>query len=218
MSDSKVPPKSIRSRQCIFVLYPESQQAQIDYCKENLPCAWALHDKDVYEKDSDTHKTGDLKKPHVHFVCKFSNARHFTGIAKDIGVPVNVICKCNNLYKAYQYLWHANNPEKYQYDPSIVGTHDFEVPSETYGLSADEDEQVKIMLEMPVFKDIEDLTRWAYENGCWATYRKNYHMWRDFAKDKAVKQHAKDVAYRFPDDTLEPGWHYRSNPDKDPFK
>ncbi|MCO7111149.1 hypothetical protein NIA69_21060 [Gemmiger formicilis] len=32
----------------MFVLYPESQQAAIDYCKQNLPCAWALHDKDVH--------------------------------------------------------------------------------------------------------------------------------------------------------------------------
>ena len=34
----------------MFVLYPESQQVAIDYCKQNLPCAWALHDKDVYSQ------------------------------------------------------------------------------------------------------------------------------------------------------------------------
>lgn len=49
MGDTKAPPR-LRSRQCMFVLYPESQQAAIDYCKQNLPCAWALHDKDVYSQ------------------------------------------------------------------------------------------------------------------------------------------------------------------------
>lgn len=117
MGDTKAPPR-LRSRQCMFVLYPESQQAAIDYCKQNLPCAWALHDKDVYSQaafDAYVKKhegtlpdwmPGDLKKPHVHFVCSFANARYFSGIAKEIGVEVNVIRKVNNLYKAYVYLWH----------------------------------------------------------------------------------------------------------------
>lgn len=99
----------------MFVLYPESQQVAIDYCKQNLPCAWALHDKDVYSQaafDAYVKKhegtlpdwmPGDLKKPHVHFVCSFPNARYFSGIAKEIGVEVNVIRKVNNLYKAYVY-------------------------------------------------------------------------------------------------------------------
>ncbi|MDD6391516.1 MAG: hypothetical protein PUG28_04195 [Gemmiger formicilis] len=109
MGDTKAPPR-LRSRQCMFVLYPESQQAAIDYCKQNLPCAWALHDKDVYSQASfdayvKKHEgelpdwmPGDLKKPHVHFVCSFPNARYFSGIAKEIGVEVNVIRKVNNLY------------------------------------------------------------------------------------------------------------------------
>ena len=117
MGDTKAPPR-LRSRQCMFVLYPESQQVAIDYCKQNLPCAWALHDKDVYSQaafDAYVKKhegtlpdwmPGDLKKPHVHFVCSFPNARYFSGIAKEIGVEVNVIRKVNNLYKAYVYLWH----------------------------------------------------------------------------------------------------------------
>ena len=125
MGDTKAPPR-LRSRQCMFVLYPESQQASIDYCKQNLPCAWALHDKDVYTQaafDAYVKKhegtlpdwmPGDLKKPHVHFVCSFPNARYFSGIAKEIGVEVNVIRKVNNLYKAYVYLWHMLDPDKYQ--------------------------------------------------------------------------------------------------------
>ena len=38
----------IKRYQCLFVLYPESQQAAIEYVQANFPCAWALHDKDTY--------------------------------------------------------------------------------------------------------------------------------------------------------------------------
>ncbi len=67
-------------------------------------------------------RPGDLKKPHIHFVCSFPNARYFSGIARDLGVPVNTIRKVNNLYKAYVYLWHMLDPDKYQYSKDIVGS------------------------------------------------------------------------------------------------
>ena len=89
-------PKSPKTYQFMFVLYPESQQAAIDYIKANWPCAWALHDKDThteqeyleYGKKHDGNcpdwNIGDLKKPHYHFVVKFKNARYLTGVAKEI--------------------------------------------------------------------------------------------------------------------------------------
>lgn len=160
MGDTKAPPR-LRSRQCMFVLYPESQQVAIDYCKQNLPCAWALHDKDVYSQaafDAYVKKhdgtlpdwmPGDLKKPHIHFVCSFPNARYFSGIAKEIGVEVNVIRKVNNLYKAYVYLWHLLDPDKYQYSKDIVGTHEFEEPSEHAGMSQMEDDKFRFCWTCP---------------------------------------------------------------------
>ena len=188
MGDSSAPPR-LRSRQCMFVLYPESQQSSIDYCKQNLPCAWALHDKDVYSQASyDSYikkhdgekpewQPGDVKKPHVHFVCSFPNARYFSGIAKEIGVETNVIRKVNNLYKAYVYLWHQNDPDKYQYEPDIVGLHDFDPPAQNEGVT--EEEQVETMFNAPVFSTVKELARWAYDNGCWSTFRKNYGLWKD---------------------------------------
>ena len=202
MGDTKAPPR-LRSRQCMFVLYPESQQTAIDYCKQNLPCAWALHDKDVFSQASfdayvKKHEgeppdwmPGDLKKPHVHFVCSFPNARYFSGIAKEIGVEVNVIRKVNNLYKAYVYLWHLLDPDKYQYSKDIVGTHEFEEPSEHAGMSQMEDDQVQILLDMPTFDTFNELCRWAYEQGCWATFKNNYAMWRDQFVDR---QRLRDMA------------------------
>lgn len=195
MGEERPAPK-IRARQCMFVLYPESQQATIEYAQTHLPCAWALHDQDVYtqadydkrlKKDGEPpdFKPGDLKKPHVHFVCQFPNARYFSGIAKELGVPVNTIRKVNNLYKAYVYLWHMLDPDKYQYPKSIVGTHEFDEPSEHAGMSAMEDDQVKILLDMPTFDTFNEMARWAYEEGCWATFKKNYAMWRDIFLERS---------------------------------
>ncbi len=199
--DGKPVPK-IRSRQCMFVLYPESQSKEIEYVQTHFPCAWALHDKDTYtQSDYDKRlqkdgvppdfKPGDLKKPHIHFVCHFPNARYFSGIAKEIGVPVSTIRKVNNLYKAYVYLWHMLDPDKYQYSKDIVGTHEFDEPSEHAGMSALEDDQVQILLDMPDFQSFHEMARWAYEEGCWAAFKKSYSMWRDIylerSRDKAFK-------------------------------
>ena len=77
----------------------------------------------------------------------------------------------NNLYKAYVYLWHLLDPDKYQYSKDIVGTHEFEEPSEHAGMSQMEDDQVQILLDMPTFDTFNELCRWAYEQGCWATFK-----------------------------------------------
>lgn len=181
--------------QFVFTLYPESQQQAIEYVQNNYPCAWALHDKDTYSEESykkyakdhdgdcPDWNIGDLKKPHVHFVVKFPNQRYASGVAKDITkhsgdfVSAPTICKCFNLYSSYVYLWHENDSDKYQYSPDIVGMHNFDPPQKNEGVT--EDEQVTTMFNMPQFNSITDMARWAYENGCWSVFRKNYNLWKD---------------------------------------
>lgn len=181
--------------QFVFTLYPESQQQAIEYVQNNYPCAWALHDKDTYSeanfkkyaKEHDGNcpswNIGDLKKPHVHFVVRFPNQRYASGVAKDItkhsGVTVTAptICKCFNLYSSYVYLWHENDLDKYQYPADIVHTHNFDPPQPNEGVT--EDEQVNTMFDMPHFDSICEMARWAYDNGCWSVFRKNYNLWKD---------------------------------------
>lgn len=191
MKEESVPPTNFKSRTCQFVLYPESQQVNIEYCQTHLQCAWALHDKDTYsEKDFNKYvkangkepewKAGDLKKPHVHFVCNFTNPRYFSGVAKAVGISIHAIQRVDNLYKAYVYLWHKNEgDDKFHYPEDIVEMNNFQVPSEHYGVSQADAEQVEALLNMPDFGSIYEMSRWAYENNCWASYRKNYSMWRD---------------------------------------
>lgn len=179
----------IRSRTCLFVLYPESQQVAIEYVQKHFSCAWALHDKDVYEKDAEdgSHAKGDLKKPHIHFVCVFESARYFHSIAKEIGVPANVICRCNNLLRAFEYLTHKNDPDKFQYDDAIVGMNEFEVPTTAKPVAEEEEQAGKILSEMPSFHSTREAAEWAFQNGCWQGFRSAYAIWRDIRAEEHMR-------------------------------
>lgn len=186
---------AIKEKDCMFVLYPETQEEAIQIAQKNFPCAWALHDRDTWhQRDVDAwnkrhsdlpfpYEVGSLKKPHVHFVVHFKNPRHFTAIAKELGVPVNTINRCNNLLKAFEYLTHDNDPDKYQYDSEIVGMNDFEVPRPGSSSDNEEERQVCLLLDMPAFATTSECARWAYENGCWASFRKAYGIWRDIRNE-----------------------------------
>lgn len=89
--------------------------------------ALALHDKDKREVD------GVLvdDRPHVHVLLNLYNARFlhevsskFCDISKNagncLGLPID------DKVKRFRYLWHADDPDKYQYDRSIVYTNDID--------------------------------------------------------------------------------------------
>ena len=172
MGETQSPPKKLRSRQCMFVLYPESQETAIKYAQENFPCAWALHDKDVH-----------TEKAYQAYIEKNGEPPEWRpGDLKN---------------KAYVYLWHMLDPDKYQYSKDIVGSHEFEEPSEHAGMTQMEDDQVQILLDMPTFDTFNELCRWAYEQGCWATFRKNYSMWRDqFLERQRIREMAQSLQER----------------------
>jgi len=103
-------------------------------------------------------------------------------IGMNLGIPMNTICRCNSLRRAYEYLWHKNNPEKHQYSPDIVQTHDFNIPSESNS-GREEEEQVRILLDMPAFETTYECARWAWENKVWAAFRRGYAIWRDIRNE-----------------------------------
>ena len=74
---------------------------------------YALHDLDIDEK-------GELKKPHYHIIMRFENDRQFSAVARDLGIPENMIEKSPSFKGGVQYLIHQNAPEKHQYDKSII--------------------------------------------------------------------------------------------------
>lgn len=80
------------------------------------PKQWAmiLHDKDVDEK-------GQPVAPHVHLMMKFSNPRHLSATAKELGDKPQSLQKWDGrTTNGFMYLLHRTESakDKYQYDPA----------------------------------------------------------------------------------------------------
>ena len=89
----------------------QKEKAIDEYC-------YIIHDRDVYEEDTDTHKKGDLKPPHVHLLLKFKKKQpqKLGYVAQWFKVPENFInCKGKSWESACLYLAHVNAPDKFQY-------------------------------------------------------------------------------------------------------
>lgn len=79
-------------------------------------CVWACHDKDVTA-------AGEPKEPHVHVAVRFSHTVD-ADIAKDVlasfGVKEASVQFRDSWRAVCRYMVHMDDPDKYQYDPSIV--------------------------------------------------------------------------------------------------
>lgn len=73
-----------------------------------------LHDKDKVSDDPDCQ---EYKKPHRHVILKYSGLKSRKQVKEFVsafgGVGAEAI---KSMPGSVQYLWHANNPEKAQYD------------------------------------------------------------------------------------------------------
>ena len=65
-----------KSRYWAFIVYPNLDNIDEIYeeiSATHMACILSpLHDKDVYNKDDDKHKKGEIKKPHFHGIWQFS--------------------------------------------------------------------------------------------------------------------------------------------------
>lgn len=85
--------------------------------------AYIIHDKDTYEEDSDTHRKGDLKPPHIHLLLNFeeNQPQKMKYIAQWFGIPENFLSIIKGDWNAAcLYQIHFNAKEKHQYDISEV--------------------------------------------------------------------------------------------------
>ena len=209
MGRSKKSTGSGKHRCFVFVLYPESQRSAIEYAQVNFPCAWCLHDKDTYTQDSVvkwlSHNqdkqasdcpfaVGDLKKPHIHFLVKFSNPRSCHGVAHELGVTDNVICVCDSESASYAYLSHKNDPDKAQYDDSAVYVHDYDALDDSDDGYLSEEDQAKILLTMPLLSTVSARIEWACGHGCWPCFSKRYAIWKDVQAEQSFKRSKESIA------------------------
>lgn len=141
-----------RIRSCNFslVLYPDDFEhfiAMDVLAKNGYQYSAILHDKDL-DKD------GNVLKPHYHVIVCFPRQKDLSALSSELGVKPNYIEPVRNRQYAERYHIHADDPDKYQYDPSeIFGTLADRVRAHVAS-GATEEDKVKSLLvlldSMPV--------------------------------------------------------------------
>lgn len=126
--------KDTRAKNWSFLVYcdsaPDNWKSIVD--SWHLPVAISpVHNKDVYDVESEDHKVGELKKPHYHCVLSFGTKTSFSNVCeflKPLGCPIPVVCK--NVSAMIRYFIHRDNPDKAQYSKdSILSFGGFDVES-----------------------------------------------------------------------------------------
>jgi len=134
MKKSDIPKdKSIRRAEIVSRLYADDGTVLFDVDKAMAVIqeknniikyyAYIIHDKDVYEKDSEAHKKGTLKPPHIHLLLSFeqNQPQKLKYVAQWFGVPENFVSIIKGSWDAAcLYQIHFNAKDKYQYDVSEV--------------------------------------------------------------------------------------------------
>ena len=149
--------KNIKGRNWAFVAYPESMPVNWYEIlqRTGLPIAVSpLHDKDL-------DPTGEVKKPHYHFLCYYDNPTTFNNVKTNVCDLINatIPIKLESLTGMYRYHIHMDNPEKFQYDDRyrtfINGFDVARVESLSYY------EVSKVMSELQKFIQVNGIVEYA---------------------------------------------------------
>lgn len=116
----------LRNKYWSTIIYPEDNKTDWRNELEQLKIQVAispLHDKDTYEKDSETHKKGELKKKHYHIVFIFGSLKSAKQV-KEITGKLGAVGQesVNSIKQMLRYLAHLDNPKKAQYNLEDVQT------------------------------------------------------------------------------------------------
>ena len=107
--------KDGRSRTWMILLYPDNAEHKAVLDDKLADLDWNYAGR-VHDKDPDT-------KEHHHVVVCFKDGRKNADIAKDLGIDKRWLRAWDRQKKAFRYLCHKDNPEKYQYSTDgIYGT------------------------------------------------------------------------------------------------
>lgn len=102
--------------------------------------AYIIHDKDVDKS------TGEIIKPHLHFVIFYPTPRKSTTLSNYFNIPEHMLCQIYNKRGIIEYLTHANQAEKVKYDSNDVVSN--------YNWVDDCKDEVDVMAEFHDFKKL----------------------------------------------------------------
>lgn len=111
--------KNIKKRYWAMVLYPESAPSnwREKLRETGIQCAISpLHDKDVNADNTQ-------KKSHYHIILCYEGPttyKNVCSLTESLNQPIPQ--PLEQLRGYYRYLIHKDNPEKYQYDESMITT------------------------------------------------------------------------------------------------
>lgn len=150
------------------VIYPDSKSYNPIQVIESLKSkfkewAYCLHDSDVND-------SGELKKPHIHWVGR-GDPRTLSAVAKFLGLKENEVELGKNFKALIQYLIHLNNPEKAQYSIEDVVTNIPDIGSILRNLS--EGQLCKDLASAKCRMSWYDLIQYSIENDCFDVLRRN---------------------------------------------
>lgn len=180
-------PKQSRTFQGI--IYPDAQNYSSETVLELLPTvfseyAFALHDKDLDD-------SGNLKKPHIHWLGRRDSPSLLSTISNALGVPQRDIEYCKNFRFFLRYLIHLDHPSRYQYNPEIVqGNFNHRI---LFGDS----EQHFVMdaisaMDSQHIRSIRQLAFFACQQGSWTDFRRNYSILKDIMHEMSVSDISRD--------------------------
>ena len=145
--------KNERYRNWSWIVYPESAPENWRTLLDETGEKWIespLHDRDINET------TNEIKKAHWHIIISFGNKKSYKQaekISELLNSPNPVSVK--SLQGAVQYLWHRNNPDKFQYDKSEVVAHNgFKYRQYLTDIGVDTD------------SILQEVLQWIQETGC----------------------------------------------------
>lgn len=130
--------KDKRLRVWVAIFYPESTKPEWEKIwADNFICAAVspVHDRDIYDIDSEDHAAGEFKKPHRHVVFRFDGSKSFTQVWDILRLIAVDPEHCpppqiphGDIQACTQYLVHYNNKDKAQYLRSdIISINGFDV-------------------------------------------------------------------------------------------
>ena len=188
----------IKDRKYQGVLYPDSESYCCDdvlnILKSTFPeFAYILHDKDVDE-------SGELKKPHIHWVGRLKAARYLAALADDLGIAENMIERCRSFDAFIRYLIHADDPDKFHYPlEAVISTF----PINKF-FRDDEEIQAGRLADYIIdarCSSMSNAVRWALKNGCWGTLRRAGSIWSAvISENRVLNMCERDQRYLTPEE------------------
>lgn len=122
LPDSKGGYKWKQARIFTSILYPENIENLVDSCISfGVPCSVSpLHDSDLKDVE-----TGELKKPHYHFICYYKGKttpwNFYTQLVGAFGESAFSTFEIgNDLGGLVRYSCHLDNPDKTKYNISDI--------------------------------------------------------------------------------------------------